>query len=509
MFDTSSKVGQLATYIEENLRASRSAGLDFIDLRNFKGRLSSRQNHVVFGRRGAGKSTLVSSLSNAPNVVVIHLNLEDYKDITFPNIILHIFQSSFERLYTYINEKHPWYRFNVSAFRFTRSLKAVQKNLYNQIHEPDSEQQLIKSRSAAEGEASASIAAGPLGIGGGVKETSEQEVTRTLPKDKLGYLRLELSKFKKIFASASALCGNEPVFLVFDDFYFVPKSTQPELIDYFHRLTKDTNLFIKVATIKHRSRLFRRSSENSIGVELGHDIFEIDMDYTLDNFADLQSFMRQLLESANTRSDAKLKIDELFAGDGFSQLCLASGGVPRDFLSLFVRVANKVAVTSSLETIGKVLVNEEAIASVGSKMENLMVDSREESGILEAYLSIIRSIVYDEHRTNAFLVPKEDMETYQRARQALRELVDLRLIHLVEQNTSSAPSDGRRYEAYILDIGLYENARPRNFKQIELGVTDDKARKDELRAAPRLGLFDVEEEVKETMAEAELILTES
>ena len=54
---------KLIRFIEENLRASSNAGLKFIDLRNFKGRLQSRQNHVVFGRRGAGKSTLINSLN--------------------------------------------------------------------------------------------------------------------------------------------------------------------------------------------------------------------------------------------------------------------------------------------------------------------------------------------------------------------------------------------------------------------------------------------------------------
>jgi hypothetical protein len=60
------------------------------------------------------------------------------------------------------------------------------------------------------------------------------------------------------------------------------------------------------------------------------------MDYTLDNFDELQNFMHQLLKNAVERSGAQLDVDDMFAGDGFAQLCLASGGVPRDFLSLFV-----------------------------------------------------------------------------------------------------------------------------------------------------------------------------
>jgi len=86
------------------------------------------------------------------------------------------------------------------------------------------------------------------------------------------------------------------------------------------------------------------------------------------------------------------------------------------------------------------------------------------------------------------LVAKDELDRDPQFRQAIRELVDLRLVHLVDHNTSRAPSDGRRYEAYLLDIGLYDNPRPRNFAQVEPGQHDDKARKDSLRASP---LFDL------------------
>ena len=82
-----------------------------------------------------------------------------------------------------------------------------------------------------------------------------------------------------------------------------------------------------MATIKHRSKLYRRTKDQYVGVELGHDVFEVDMDYTLDSFDELRAFMRQLLQTATKESGARIEFDEMFAGDGFPQLCLASGGV--------------------------------------------------------------------------------------------------------------------------------------------------------------------------------------
>jgi hypothetical protein len=44
----------------------------------------------MFGRRGAGKTSLVSSAQGFDGHVDVYLNLEDYKDITFPNIVIYI-----------------------------------------------------------------------------------------------------------------------------------------------------------------------------------------------------------------------------------------------------------------------------------------------------------------------------------------------------------------------------------------------------------------------------------
>ena len=81
-----SEITKLVTCIEENLRASPSSGLPFVDSRHSRSRLLSKQNHVVFGRRGAGKTTLVTSMKESTDHIDIYLNLEDYKP-AFPKII--------------------------------------------------------------------------------------------------------------------------------------------------------------------------------------------------------------------------------------------------------------------------------------------------------------------------------------------------------------------------------------------------------------------------------------
>ncbi len=217
---------------------------------------------------------------------------------------------------------------------------------------------------------------------------------------------------------------------------------------------------------------------------MGHDILEVDMDYTLDNFNELRDFMSALLSMAIKGSGANVSLEDMFAGDGFSQLCLASGGVPRDFLSLFVALGtNKPNVR-----IGKNDVTDIAIQNRDNKMDFLKKDSGDDDVLLENCLAKIKRYVFNIKKTNAFLLSREDLDNDSSIRQLIRELVDLRLIHLLDDNTSKAPSDGKRYEAYILDVGLYDNSRPQSFKQIDPSKRDEKSRKDDIRSSPVISL---------------------
>lgn len=438
---------------------------------------------------------MVNSARNSKQQIDVHLNLEDYKDITFPNIVVHVLLRLFELLDQRIYRDLRLQRFRPKVRKIRKEIRKVVTELEWYVHEPDSETQNVVTTEGQQGGINVSAKFKDTGGGGSLSRSRNSEVSRTLPREKIEYLRLELTRYKKLIAEIHALFQDAPIFLVMDDFYFVSKETQPELIDYFHRLTKGTNLFLKIATIKHRSKLYRRTPSQYIGVELGHDVLDIDMDYTLDRFEELQNLMRQLLKNAAAESGAHISIEDMFAGDGFAQLCLASGGVPRDFLSLFVNLANSAV--SSGKPIGKMQVNDAAIANLGGKMESMKQDSGDEDAILDDCLKRIKRFVYHEKRTNAFLISKDELERNEQAKQAIRELVDLRLIHLVDQNTSHAPSDGHRYEAYLLDIALYDNARPRNFDQVEPGQRDERARKDDLRASPVFSLDKLSEPISE------------
>ncbi len=485
---------KLVEYIEENLRASVKSGLKFIDPKNYIGRLKSKQNHVVFGRRGAGKSSLVSAVKSEKDYHFVYLNLEDYKDISFPNVIIKMLSESFKSIQYDLKSECRWWRPFSKSNKLYNSLNKIIEELDNLIENPDEEVEEVRVKT--QDSVGTSIEANGAGAKSKVEGSyaKEKEVSRKLPKNKLDFLRINLTSYKYIFEGISEYYGGHTIFIALDDFYFIKKDIQVELIDYFHRLTKGTSLFFKVGTVKHRSFLYKQAYDSYLGIELGHDAMEIDLDYTLDNFEELQTFMKLLLESSAKSINYRKDIGDIFHGEGFKQLCLASGGVPRDFLSLFVKVLLRTDVVNGRK-IGKIDVTEEAINNIGSKMSSFDLDSGEDKTILEKVLNEIKNWVYSQKRTNAFLVAKPDMELCLQCRQAIKELVDLRLLHLIENNTSAAPSDGRRYEAYMLDIGLYDNSRPRNFTQVEPGANLSKQEKDKIRALPRLPIGEFEDRI--------------
>lgn len=491
------EIQKLINYVEENLRTTDETQVEFLDPRQFKPRLINKQNQVVFGRRGSGKSLLLKTLNkDNEDYIYIKSNLEDYKDTSFPNSILHVLIEFLIGIVEFLeNIQFGFFQFKLKYRRHLLIKKINEKieEYKNQIKIPDLYDEEIreKANSSINGEVEANKGIAKVKMGGSYN--TEKESHKSFLREKLNLLKNEIPELKSLLKEISKFKQKTSIFLGLDDFYFIRKQEQPFFIDFFHRLTKDTKLYIKVGTIRYRSKLYTTSKESYIGTELGHDIQEIDLDYTLDRFDLMQTFLKELLDEAILNSKSDLKISNLFSENGLKQLCLASGGVPRDFLSLFIKLRNYVGYN---KTISKIDVTEVAINNFKNKTDAFAKDSAEEKEVLENYLNYLKNFLLEIKRTNIFLISNPDLENFPQISQAIKELTDLRMIHLVEPITSSAPSDGKKYSAYMIDIGLYANSKPRNFEQIEPGISDDRSRKDKIRAAPRIKLPEFDEYIK-------------
>lgn len=494
-------------YIEENIRVTEQTTIEYLDPKGHIDRLESRQNQVIFGRRGSGKSLLLKSLkSHGQNIVMISINLDDFKDISFPDSIIQVLRVVIKQLKSSIDNSYKWHQFKkrLKVKKITKPLDKYLIQIEKRLNNPDQYEESSKNKSGSKvtGEASSSFGKTTAKVGSELSEESES--SRTIKIDKLNILRNELPDFKELIQKASEYLDKD-IFLILDDFYFIRKIDQPYFIDFFHRISKNTRLYLKIATIKHRTSLYTQG-ETYIGMEIRHDGQSLNLDYNFESFNSLVSFMKDLLNNINRIVGVNIDYEKLFSENGFRFLCLASGGVPRDFFSLFIDLGNKIL--NGQSGITKPMVIETSIENLPNKLEAFKTDSQDEREILEHYLQYIRKEVIENKRWNSFLISNSEIVNFPQINQAIKELVDLRLIHLANSNTSSAPSDGTRYSAYLVDVGLFPNANPRNFQQAEPGQKDDRGREDKIRSSPKLNLENFSEYINGLKLEKSLKITE-
>jgi hypothetical protein len=93
-----------------------------------------------------------------------------------------------------------------------------------------------------------------------------------------------------------------------------------------------------------------------------------------------------------------------------------------------------------------------------------------------------------EKRKTAFLVSLEQIAEFPEVHELIQQLMDFKLIHLVEPRTSAASGRPGRFEAYTLDFALFMEPRRRNIEIVQFWETDSEHRRVRLREAPTYDL---------------------
>jgi hypothetical protein len=195
-------------------------------------------------------------------------------------------------------------------------------------------------------------------------------------------------------------------------------------------------------------------------MKLADDADDIDLDLTLEKYSLAKQFLVRVLTGfADT---AAIKPVSSFLTDGaLDRLLLASGGVARDFLSIFRRsvdVARERDGGPRGEKVGAEDVNIAAGEYDSSKREEFKRDTFDDDVPLEAEFKKLTDFCLTKNNSNCFLLDKDDRGDEV---ELIHELVDLKLIHLVRSRVTVSGRRGRIYEAYMLDLSQYAGARKR------------------------------------------------
>lgn len=483
------KLNLLRQKITESLRIQRGSAdtLAYIDTANILNDICARQNHTVFARRGCGKTLLLHHSSRILDntTKTVYLNCEDFKNHSFPNVLVEILDALFRELEGHLT---GWF----GRKKKVRELVAkIRSDLAELRQSSDTMERDIKNTTSNTGTSQKGAAIGfeALGISGKMQEkvkstaTSEIETNYKLQTDKLRDLNIWLPRLKEqIRDFFSASTSVKTIFLQIDDLYHLRRSDQPFVVDYIHRLCKDVPIFFKIATLRHASTMYVDRHGQPIGAQERHDYQPVNIDYTFSDFARTREQNRKILhEFGKLAGVPGSDVDDLFKGEGFDRLVMAGGGVPRDTLSLFLEVLSTVRANGG-DRIGKDDVRVMSRSNFERRIEELKQDSEgSEQDVLMRGIYALRAFCLS-RQSNAFVISEQVLQQRDNFRDLINRLLDYRIIHNAGAALTHKSQPGT-YQAFAIDIGCYAHLRKLYGKFNELELSDRDA-KEKLRSAP-------------------------
>ncbi|MBM3498058.1 MAG: hypothetical protein FJX74_05245 [Armatimonadetes bacterium] len=395
-----------------------SGGLHNLDV------ATTPRHHVVFGRRGVGKTALLLEAKARVESLGHHtlwLNMNTYRDMPYPDLVLKVIERVAENCLMWVARTRGK---SLAVERLARLLSAVR-------------QPAPASRRA--------------------------DALRGLIADANEALRVV----------GAELQARLYVFL--DDLYYVPLDTQPLFLDALHRCVRDRDVWLKIATIRHQTRCY--AFNDLRGLRLGHDAAEINLDVTLENPARARGFLADILAAAAARCGID-RIEQVAYDWAVDRLTMSSGGVPRDFLSLFVGAVEESRIRGGKrKKVGVEDVNRAAGKAAALKEQELAEDAAaggtDTTPLMEllAHVNGVCLRVPVERRINFLRVDRHAADTAKDSYDLLQRLMDMRFVHLLDRGISDRHHPGTRHEVYLLDFSQYSADR----LQRKLRVLDFRA----------------------------------
>lgn len=389
-----------------------------LDAAQTLGVATSRRHHLIFGRRGVGKTALMleaKQLVEKRGAATFWVNIQAMRSL-----------SAYDAFLTLA----------------TRLCDIPEMIHANRVKQPVSVQRAIEIRRRI----------GALLDAGRSKRT---DVNRLVP---------ELQRFLE------TLCREiqDDFFLFVDDFHYLAMKEQPLFLDMIHSISRDNAVWIKAAGIKHQSRWF--TDNPPTGLQTGHDATIINLDVTLEQPAKAKSFLSNILRTYTT--EAKLsRITAALSREAIDRLVLASGGVPRDFLILSATAIQVARERANARAAGVQDVNEAAGLIAQIKRQELDDDAASSLGKAKSKVNALNRLakyLLEDQQVTYFRVDFLDKERHPEEYELLQSLMDLRFIHLINASLSDERQAGRRSEVYMLDLSQFSGTRfKRNLKVLD------------------------------------------
>lgn len=369
----------------------------------------SPRHHLIFGRRGVGKTALLletkERLENK-GAYVLWVNMHSLRGLNDQEAFLNIASRLCDVAIGAAQSKHSKLR-GVSGFESVR----------------------------------ASIEKGFDGQSSSIKKSSYL----------VPILQQALARF--------CLETGQAIYIFLDDIHYLQTQQVPQFLDLLHGITRDNPVWLKVAGIQHQTRWFNPNPPT--GLQTGHDAAIINLDVTLEHPERAKLFLQNVLRGYVEECDAS-PVSKFLSASAVDRLVLASGGVPRDFLNLCAASLQTARQRTNAKTVGVQDVNNAAGIAANTKLQELEDDAAaaiDRSETLVAALNIIRDYLLTSQQITFFRIDFRDKEARAAEYRLLQALADLRMLHLINASLSDPHHAGHRSEVYLLDLSQYSGSR--------------------------------------------------
>jgi hypothetical protein len=371
--------------------------------------VSAPRHHLIFGRRGAGKTALMVEVRQSieeEGQVGVWMNMQTYRHEPIQRIFLYFVQKICDAITLHYRGR------------------ALTPNAVLRATDLEERAQRALAR----------------------KNFSEQDAQRLIP---------EMQQLISRFVAAADV----RLYVFIDDFYYLNRAEQPALLDMFHGCVRDTDAWLKIASIRHLTRWFQSSPP--LGLQTGHDAAHIDLDVTLQDPQRATQFLEHVLLTYAQHAGVK-RLSSVFSRGALDRLVLASGAVPRDYLTLAANALTRAQTRAKARLVGTQDVNQAAGDAAQAKIQELEDDLAADHGSAErtlAALNELKSFCLERERSTYFRVDVRDKETRTVEYSALTDLLEVRLTHLIDPSVSDVRRAGERAEVFMLDLSQFAGAR--------------------------------------------------
>ncbi|MGE8449816.1 MAG: ATP-binding protein [Pseudomonadales bacterium] len=240
-----------------------------------------------------------------------------------------------------------------------------------------------------------------------------------------------LSKCDRLIPRARRVlgeCATKERFLTIflDDIHVLDESIQPLVLSYIYSMTRGNNVFIKASGIAQLTTLW--DSSKQVGLQPQHDAQILNLDLNLTMPDKSRDHIGSILD-AHARFCGLPSVGYLAGDEVLSRLVLVAAGVPRDALSLF-SVAISKAAAKGQKLVSITSVNAAASEMVEEKIKDIEKDMGGDLVEIQKLLSEVKEFCVEQKRKNSFLVEIRNSSPRYRL---VQKLIALRLIHLLHE----------------------------------------------------------------------------